>query len=158
MVSQDRGEARSGPSTTLGASRMNQLMIAGTLSNDWADGAMVVHPFTLGEPVIRKTKQVVRFKILKGKHLLETAMDWQAKIDANPHIQKADIARDVGVTARRVRQIMRLLKLHPDIQAEILNGPKNRAKCPLPESLVRRWTALPPKEQLVQLAHLKHDH
>lgn len=76
---------------------MNQFVIAGTLSNDWADGVMVVHPFTLGEQVINKAKQAVEFKILKGKHPLETAIDWQAKIAANPHIQTVDVAREAGV-------------------------------------------------------------
>lgn len=134
---------------------MNQFVIAGTLSNDWADGVMVVHPFTLGEPVIRKAKQAVRFKMLKGKHLLETAIDWQAKIAANPHIKTADVARDALLSTGRVRQVLRLLKLHPKIQVEILGGPKNRAKCLLPERLVRRWITLSPEQQLVQLSQLK---
>jgi len=40
---------------------------------------MAVHPFRLGEAIIQRAQKTVRFKVLRKKHLLETAIDWQAK-------------------------------------------------------------------------------
>jgi hypothetical protein len=129
---------------------MTQFLIVGILSHDWSEGAMVVYPFRLGESVICRAQQRLHFKILKGKHLLETALEWQAKKDANPHIQTAQVAQEVGVSTGRVRQIMRFAGLHPEIQQAILKMQPKKAKERFPERLLRRWVTLDENEQLGQ--------
>ena len=64
--------------------RMTQFLFVGLVYQDWSEGSMVVHPFRLGASAIRRAQQRVYFKILEGKHLLETAYDWQAKRALNP--------------------------------------------------------------------------
>lgn len=132
---------------------MSQFLIAGVLSNDWQEGGMVVHPFTLGATATQPAQKRVTFRILPRKHLLETALDWEAKKAANPHIQTAEIAKEAGISPGRVRQIMRLLKLHADIRAAILKlRPKQAKKC-FPERTLRKWTTLPLSIQLVHFGN-----
>ncbi|NBB80145.1 MAG: hypothetical protein GVY36_11985 [Verrucomicrobia bacterium] len=129
---------------------MTQFLIVGILYQDWSEGSMVVHPFRLGVSAIRRAQQRVHFKILKGKHLLETALDWQAKRALNPHIQTAQVAQEVGVSTGRVRQIMRFAGLHPEIQQAILKMQPKKAKERFPERLLRGWITLDENEQLSQ--------
>ena len=113
---------------------------------------MVVHPFRLGEAVIKQSKKQHSFRILKGKHLLETALDWKAKIELTPSLKTTYISERVGISDGRVRQILRLAKLHKNIQAEILSLPPQKAKKRFPEILLRQWTPLSPKKQLALFA------
>ncbi len=119
--------------------RMAQFLIAGVLSQDWSGSASVVHPFRLGESAIHSKQRPVRFKIFKGKHLMETALDWEAKRTASTNIQTGSIAEQAAVTVGRVRQILRLTRHHAEIQAAILSLPSQRAKKHFPERLLRKW-------------------
>ena len=51
---------------------------------------------------------------------LARAHDLQARIDAGEYADYADAARQNGYTRARITQIMNLLLLAPDIQAEVL--------------------------------------
>ncbi len=129
---------------------MTQFLIVGMVHQDWSTGAAVVHPFKLGDAVLRKCRKAIPFKVFRKKHLLETALDWQAKKDANPYIQAVDIAKVAGLSVCRVHQILRFARLHPEIQEAILKlGPK-QAKKRFPERLLRTWTPLEREEQLSQ--------
>lgn len=134
---------------------MSQFLVVGTVLNNWETGNMVVHPFQLGEAVIEQSKKQQAFRIFKRKHLLETALDWRVKIAANPSIQTASISEGAGVTDGRVRQILRLTKLHQEIQGAILALPPIEAKKRFPEKLLRAWTPLGLEEQLNQFGALK---
>lgn len=129
---------------------MSQFLVVGTVLNNWEDGNIVVHPFRLGEAVIMESKKQQTFRILKGKHLLETALDWKAKMALNRSVQTGYISECAGVSDGRVRQILRLAKLHENIQAEILSLPPQKAKKRFPEKLLRQWTPLSPENQLAQ--------
>ena len=130
---------------------MTQFLIAGVVHQDWSDGAMVVHPFRLGDALIRGSRKAIPFKVLRGKHVLETALAWKAKMSANPHIQTSDVAQAVGLSAIRVRQILRFTKLHPEIQVAILNLNSKQARKRFPERLLREWLPLSQSEQLSQI-------
>lgn len=54
--------------------RMTQFLIVGLIHQDWSAGAEVVHPFKLGVVIIREKRKPVKFKVLRNKHLLETAL------------------------------------------------------------------------------------
>ena len=129
---------------------MTQLLLVGLIHQDWIEGAAVVHPFKLGDGALRKSRKAIKFKVFRKKHLLETALDWQAKKVANPHIQAVDIAKTAGLSPCRVRQILRFALLHPKIQAAILQLSSRPAKKLFPERLLRQWTPLPQSEQLSQ--------
>lgn len=127
---------------------MNQYLITGIIGSDWKNSSFVVHPFRFGGHVFTSAKKVVTFRIKRNRHLLVTALDWAEKKAANPHIQTADIARMAGCSTGRVRQIIRLQKLHQDIQRAILALPNKLAVKRYPEHLMRKWITLPDDEQL----------
>lgn len=116
---------------------MTQFLIAGVVHQDWSDGAMVAHSFKLGDALNRRSRRAIRFKVLRGKHVLETALAWKAQMTANPHIQTSDVAEAVGLSAIRVRQILRFANLHPEIQDGILNLSSKKARKRFPERLLR---------------------
>ena len=129
---------------------MNQYLIVGIIGSDWENSSFVVHPFRVGEQILKLAKDVVHFRIQRNKHLLVTAVDWGGKIAANPHIQTADVARMAACSTGRVRQILRLQRLHPDIQRAILAMPGKQAVKRFPERLMRTWVSMPANEQLSQ--------
>ena len=130
--------------------RMTQFLIAGVVYQDWSDGAMVAYPFKLGDALIRRSRKAIRFKVLRGKHVLETALAWKAQMTVNPYIQSSDVAEAVGLSAIRVRQILRFAKLHPEIQQAILMLSPKQARKHFPERLLRDWLPLSQSEQLSQ--------
>lgn len=129
---------------------MTQFLIFGVIANDWAERVAVVHPYRLNEQVLRRRSKAIKFKVLKGKHLLETALDWQAKKAANPYVQAVEIAEAAGLSPCRVRQILRLALLHPNIQKAILQLSPKQAKKRYPERLLRKWMPMDLSEQLSQ--------
>lgn len=130
--------------------RMTQFLIFGMVANDWIERVAVVHPFKLNDHVLRRKTKALKFKIVRRKRLLETALDWQAKKAANPHIQAVDIAEATGLSPCRARQILRFARLQPEIQAAILQLCPQKAKKRFPERLLRQWIPLPRSEQLSQ--------
>ena len=71
------------------------------VASDRMERVAVVHPFNLNDHVLRRKTKALKFKVLRGQHLLETALDWQAKKAANPHIQAVDIAEAAGLSGSR---------------------------------------------------------
>ena len=130
--------------------RMTQFLYVGVIHQDWLKGAEVTHPFKLGDSIIRTKTVPVKFKVLCKRHLLETALDWQAKRAATPHIQAVDIAQAATLSPCRVRQILRFALLHPEIRDAILELSPKQAKKRFPERLLRQWTSLAQSEQLSQ--------
>ncbi len=92
-----------------------------------------MHPFTLGKEALQKAKRQKRFRIIGRKHLLATAIEWKTILADNPHVSSADIAKEVGITAGRVRQILRFTKLHPELKADILSLSKEAAESAIPK-------------------------
>jgi hypothetical protein len=62
---------------------MNQFLVAGMVNSDWAEAATVVHPFRLGDVVLRCPKKAPRFHIDRKRHLLETALVWKEQMAAS---------------------------------------------------------------------------
>ena len=127
---------------------MTQLLVVGVIHQNWSDGAIVAHPFKLSDRLTRSCNKATRFKVLRGKHVLETALAWQAEMIAIPYVQPSDVAEAVGLSAIRVRQILRFAVLHPQIRKAILELRPKQAKKRFPERLLRQWTPLGQSEQL----------
>ncbi len=68
----------------------------------------------------RREKGLRRTEPARIARLLALAHDLAARIEAGEYQDYADIARQHGFTRARLTQIMNLLLLAPDIQAEIL--------------------------------------
>lgn len=134
--------------------RMTQYLIAGTVSHAWENDTFIAHPFRLGEIFLRPHNSIISFKVLKSRHLLETAIDWRKKRQSSPCVQTAYIAKEAGLSTGRVRQILRLNKLHPKIQAEILSLPPKKAKSRFNERVLRQLVPLSTERQLSQFERI----
>jgi len=125
-------------------------VIAGLLGMDWSTGGFAVHPFKLDECRLEASSGRVKFTLYKKRHILATTLQWRKQLDDNPHLGTRDIASQIGVTAIRIRQILRLSKLHPSIQAHILSLPGKEASRGFSEHALRELVALQPEEQLIR--------
>lgn len=88
-------------------------------------------------------------------HLLATAINLKAILAENPHVSSADIAKEVGITAGRIRQILRFTKLHPEIQADILRLSKRAARKHYPEVILRQLTVLQIDQKMERYAAIR---
>ncbi len=76
-------------------------------------------------------------------HLLAQAHDLSDRLDAGEFDDYADIARQHGLTRARITQIMNLLLLAPDIQAEVLDLRFPPGREPVTERHLRQVLASP---------------
>lgn len=136
---------------------MNQFLIAGVVGSEWAQSAIVVHPFRMGEVILRYAKKYTRFRIDRKRHLLETALAWKRQLAANPLVDTAEVARHAGVSPGRMRQILRLATLPPDIQEAILGCTPKDARSRFPEKILRGLIPLSEEEQLNQFSAIWPD-
>lgn len=125
-------------------------VIAGLLGMDWSTGGFAVHPFKLDECRLEGSSGRVKFTLYKKRHILATTLQWRKQLDENPHLGTRDIASQIGVSVIRIRQILRLSKLHPSIQAYILSLPGKEASPGFSEHALRELVALQPEEQLIR--------
>ena len=55
----------------------------------------------------------------------------------------------------RVREILRLTKLHPDIQSDILRMDRKKAVRRYPEQILRKLTSIPREQQVERYARIR---
>ena len=97
-----------------------------------ADRVVSAVPPPRGKPKPPKeprTPRVVEF--------LRKALEWQALLAAGEAKNQADIARRERISRVRVTQVMRLLRLAPEIQARVLAMPETRRRQPISERALR---------------------
>jgi hypothetical protein len=80
-------------------------------------------------PRVPKTPRVVE--------LLRKAIEWRRQLDAGEVRTQADIAQREGITRARVTQIMRLLRLAPEFQEQILSMPDITRRSAITERQLR---------------------
>jgi hypothetical protein len=78
---------------------------------------------------VAKTPRVVE--------LLRKAIEWQVLLESGEIVNRADIARQEGITRARVTQVMGMLRLAPEIREKILSTP-NAVRRPLVTERVLR--------------------
>ncbi|MBT62061.1 MAG: hypothetical protein CML13_02470 [Puniceicoccaceae bacterium] len=100
--------------------RMNSTFIVGVVGQNWKAGAFLKHPFQLEKQAHLNTRKMPKFRIRRTRHLLETATEWKAILEDHPDLGARDIAEQVGLSPRRVRHVLNLTNLHPEIQEFIL--------------------------------------
>lgn len=125
---------------------------------DWSVGGFAVHPFKLDERRLEASAGRVKFTLYKKRHILATALHWRQQLDDNPHLGTRDIATQIRVTVIRIRQILRLAKLHPTIQEHILSLPYKQANRSFSEHALRELVALTREEQLSRFSQKWPDH
>jgi len=78
------------------------------VSADWVVDALPPLQGNLELPKVPRTPRVVE--------LLRKAIEWQILLEFGEIVNKADIARQEGITRARVTQVMGVLRLAPEIQ------------------------------------------
>jgi len=69
--------------------------------------------------------------------LLESAYRLKAKLDKDPKLTRAALAREEGMDPSRLTQVLNLLNLAPDIQRRILALPASTEEGPITERRLR---------------------
>jgi len=80
-------------------------------------------------PKVPRTPRVVEF--------LRKALEWQALLESGEAKNQADIARREGISRVRVTQVMRLLRLAPEIQQHVLALPETIRRQVISERALR---------------------
>jgi hypothetical protein len=79
-------------------------------------------------------------KVAKTPRVLELlwkAIKWQVLLESGEIVNQADIARQEGITRARVTQIMGMLRLAPEIQAQIQSLPDIAGRSSVTERMLR---------------------
>lgn len=122
---------------------ISQSDIAGLIGYDWSTGGFAVAPFKLDERRLEASAGRVKFTVYKKRHILATAVQWRRQLNENPHLTPRGIAAQVGVNVIRVRQILRLCKLHLAVQDLILTLPYKETRRTFSDHALRELVALP---------------
>jgi len=69
--------------------------------------------------------------------LLRKAIEWQALLESGTVSTQSDIACQEGITRARVTQVMRFLRLAPEIREKILSLPDTLHRPPMTERMLR---------------------
>lgn len=93
-------------------------------------------------------------KSTPGPHPLHIAKQFQQQLETGS-VNKAELARQHGMSRARVKQIMNLLKLEPTIKEEILNMSRPEQRY-FTERKLRKIAALSPdRKQILAFEHPK---
>lgn len=128
--------------------RMNSTFIVGVVGQNWKAGASLVYPFLLERNILKTSNKVPKFRIQKGKHLLASVLEWKSILDSHPALHSPDIARQVGLSSIRIRHLLQLSRINPEIVGVILNMPPTQAKRKISVKSLERICRLSPSEQM----------
>ena len=105
--------------------------------NDWSVDPILISPFKLRWNSFKRLGLAREFKYDRRKHLLEVAMDWKMQMSHNKGLSSSDIANQVGLSSGRVRQILGLNTLDPEVQSLILEEVREKGRAAVPERVLR---------------------
>jgi len=88
-------------------------------------------------PLRRNPKPPKELRAPRVVKLLHNAIEWRRQLDAGEVRTQADIARREGITRARVTQVMRLLRLAPEFQEQILSMPDISRRSAITERQLR---------------------
>lgn len=136
--------------------RMDSAFIVGLIGQDWKTGAFLVHPFQLEKQPPPNSQKLPKFRIRRNCHLLENAIEWRSILDEHPYLAPKDIAQQIGLSARRVRYILNLANLSPEIQQFVLGMSSTNACKLLSERTLRPIAQLPHEDQWAHFEAVWH--
>jgi site-specific DNA recombinase len=90
---------------------------------------------------------------LRIKELMTRALEWQARLHAQPRLTQTSIAKETGLNRVRVTQILNLLRLAPEIQQYILAMLPTTANRVLTENRLRSLVGI--QDQHLQVQRFK---
>lgn len=125
--------------------------------DDWAESSTLQYPGSIRGELLTRASGIRRFQYDSSKHILQTALGWKTQILLYQFISSTEIANQVDLSSGRVRQILRLTNLHPDVQSRILNLVKSKGKHAVPERFLRRILKAPKAQQMQRFEQLRAD-
>lgn len=121
-------------------------LLAGVPHNRWKANPFLVWPFAAFVPKA-VLKLSSRDQTGRNSHPLHLALQWRELLQSNTVLTTRDIAIDQGMTPSRVRQILRLSTLAPEIR-DALGSMSGERLATLGEARLRRLVPLPWDEQI----------
>jgi DNA-binding transcriptional MocR family regulator len=116
-----------------------------------ADTVVTAVPPNRGNPKLPKGPKTPRVV-----ELLRKAIEWQTLLESGKIASQAEIARQEGLTRARVTQIMGMLRLAPEIQAQIQSLPDIAGRSSVTERMLRPFKTIAVQcDQLRELTHRK---
>jgi hypothetical protein len=111
-------------------------------------------PFVFDLDFERKRRETRRLRPPRIVQLFDRAVEFQRLLDSGAVRSRAEMARNSGLSAMRVTQILALLKLAPSIVLWIRSLPPGTPDRAVTERALRTLTALPPRTQVEAVLRL----
>ena len=137
--------------------RMHSTFIVGLIGQRWKSGAFLIHPFKLERDIPEPTQKTPKFRILKGQHILASILEWKSILASWPELHSADVATQVGLSAVRIRHLLKLATLHPEVIRQILSMPPNQAKKQISIRSLRQLCKLDREKQITVFRTIHSD-
>lgn len=140
----------------LGVSRLrtwfDYLAIVGVPQDTWSSHPFLVCPFSA--LVVHSTREIVNLpEREESEHPIVLAIRWQEFLEENPLLTPRSIATEKGLSAGRVRQILRLATLAPEIRETLAAGDEALIRR-ISEKKLRPLVPLKPSEQVSEFRRL----
>ncbi|QYY34823.1 hypothetical protein [Ruficoccus sp. ZRK36] len=131
-----------------------QFFNVAVIMDDWGEGSVLLSPGSIRRALLKRTSRLPKFRFDSSKHILQISMEWKQQEAEYQTISSSDIAKQVGLSPGRVRQILRLSNLHPAVQAQTLDLIAQHGKSVVPERLLRHVQRLPLATQFYEFTRL----
>lgn len=118
--------------------------------DDWEERTILLNPGNIRQALLNDVSGISKFRYDSSKHILQIALEWKQQAINCQRFSSSYIAAQVGLSSGRIRQILRLTNLHPDVQNGILNHVESEGKHAFPERLVRQILKAPKAQQMQQ--------
>lgn len=121
-------------------------LLSGVPHDQWKGSPFLVWPFKVFVP---KTDLGLpsRDQTRRKNHPIFLALHWRQLLDSNPALATGDIAENQGISASRIRQILRLSTLAPEI-VDTLKSMKASELSRFAETRLRGLIPLPKGQQI----------
>lgn len=100
------------------------LVIISLPKDSWFQAPEILFPFrsfSISQDQVAEALSQFQIKRQKNIHVIVFAQRWKALLEENPFLSAKEIAEHQGLSDSRVREIIRLNKLEPSIQAFLEN-------------------------------------
>ena len=121
-------------------------LLTGVPNGQWKGNPFLVWPFPAFLPKVQIGLSP-RVQTRRKKHPLSLALQWRELLDSDPVLTTREIAIDQGITPSRVRQILRLSTLAPEI-IEALSSMSGAGFTTFGEARLRSLVPLPRDQQI----------
>ena len=121
--------------------------LIGVVRNSWQQGYFTVHPIRKKWGEIPEQTEIL-LKYPEGKHLIHLSENWSNAVKKGFVASSTEIAEKTGLSSGRVRQIIRLSNLPPEIVAHLKSLQGSKALSGFSENKLRRIIPMKSEDRL----------